>query len=344
MRICSVAHALPSRLIRNEELIDRIVFESRRHLSPEDLHVLRRSLTALFRKVGAVTRYHRAEGERAIDYGVVAARRALAAANLTPKNIDLLIYAGVTRGFLEPSTASVFQDAIGLSNATCFDILDACASWLRALDVAHHMLGRAADRNVMILNCEFNVHEYGSPAVESLEALKHLEAGFTIGEAATATIVSGSVEDCSYYATFRSFGEFSALCQIPLPNALQFQSDGRRSYAPLRFFAHALELNARVVRALEQHYWSDERLWKSKPDIIFGHSAGLAATKNVARKLKLDVSSHYEIFPQYGNTASASLPLAMSLAFQEQALQRGRRVLLIMGSAGITTGFCTFNF
>jgi len=152
------------------------------------------------------------------------------------------------------------------------------------------------------------------------------------------------VEDSSYYASFRSFGEFSALCQIPLPNAMQFRNDGHRAYAPLRFFAHALELNARVVRALEKHYWSDVRLSRSKPDIIFGHSAGLPATRNVARKLRLDLSRHYEIFPRYGNTASASLPLAMSLAWQEQVLHRGQQVLLIMGSAGVTTGFCTFGF
>ena len=73
---------------------------------------------------------------------------------MEPTEIDLLIYVGVGRGFIEPATANVFQDLIGLRSATCFDILDACASWLRAVHVARAFIASGAYRHIMILNAE----------------------------------------------------------------------------------------------------------------------------------------------------------------------------------------------
>jgi 3-oxoacyl-[acyl-carrier-protein] synthase-3 len=64
----------------------------------------------------------------------------------------------------------------------------------------------------------------------------------------------------------------------------------------------------------------------------------------VADKLRLDVGKHYEIFPHYGNTVSASLPLALSLAIDEGRLKRGDRALLMMASAGITTGYAALTY
>ena len=345
MKIRSIAHAVPSRLVTNEELIDRIVSSSRRNLSRHALVVLRKSLIAMFGKLGARTRYHRAQGERALDFGVEAAQTALQQAGLRPEQIDLLLYVGVGRGFLEPATGNVFQDALKLSHATCFDILDACASWLWGLDVACHMLRGGDYQNAMILNCEFNVQEYGTPVLESLESLYHLGAGFTIGEAATATIVSRSSDENGYHASFRNFGARSQLCQIPLPNSHQFssnESNGERR--PLQFYANAVALNGRVIHELEQHYWNENLICGQDHQIIFGHSVGLPTTRRVLKKLRLDPEKFYEVFPQYGNTVSASLPLAMSLALEEDRLRRGQRTLLIVGSAGVTTALCSLTF
>lgn len=343
MKIRAIAHALPSRLVTNQDWIDEILAASRESLAPAELAELETGLVGLYEKVGAISRYHRADGERAIDFGLAAARQALDRAGLSPKEIDLLIHVGVGRGFLEPATANVFQSTLGLVNATCFDLLDACASWLRGLDVAWHMLSSDPYRNAMILNCEFNVSEYFSPVIESLGEFKQMESSVTIGEAATATIVSRGSRKRDYFASFRSFGGASGLCQIPLPHANQFSMNGDQPRS-MRFLANALALNGAVIRQLERHYWSEERLWKQEYDVSFGHSAGLPATRRVANKLQLDPDKHYEIFPIYGNTVSASLPLAMSLAFAEERLKRHHRVLLIMGSAGVTTAFCRFEF
>ena len=73
-----------------------------------------RLLGFAFRSMGTRVRYGRAEGERAHELCVAAGRQALRSAGMDPGEIDLLIYVGVGRGFIEPATANAFQDLLGL--------------------------------------------------------------------------------------------------------------------------------------------------------------------------------------------------------------------------------------
>jgi 3-oxoacyl-[acyl-carrier-protein] synthase III len=323
VRIRSVAHALPSRVVTNADLIARILSEAN----------------------GSMAGEKRPAFERALDFGILAGRRALEQAGLDPGDIDLLIYVGVGRGFLEPATANVFQSALGLTRATCFDILDACASWVRALDVARHMINGGGARRVLLLNCEFNFEEYIRWDFSSADDLEHLGAGFTVGEAATAAVLEASDEPDEFYTVFRTRGELHGLCQIPLPNAAQYlpgtNGNGHRA---LSFFAHATDLNNAAIADLEALYWSDDNVCRASADLIVGHSTSVPAARSVAKRLKLDTGRVVETFTRHGNTVSASLPLALSLAIESGRLARGHRVLMVMASAGMTTGFCRLRW
>src|SRR5438874_1923002 len=125
MRVAAVEHALPARVVGNEELIQRILERHRSHGAEQN--GFEPAVRTFFERTGARERRHRAPGERALDFGVAAARRALEAAGWVPSDVDLLLYVGVGRGCLEPATANVFHSVLGLTRATAFDILDACA-------------------------------------------------------------------------------------------------------------------------------------------------------------------------------------------------------------------------
>lgn len=311
-------------------------------LSASALATLGEDLLQFLESVGARSRRRRKDGERAIDFGKRAAEKALLKAGLEPSDIDVLIYASVSRGFIEPATANVFQSTLGMDNATCFDVLDACAGWVRGLDVADSLLRSGKCRNAMILNCEFNWDEY-YPAIDALEQMDELAAGFTIGEAATATIVGD--EAGSFEARFANVGRGSALCQIPLPSVAQFSEAGAPDpRPPLQFYAQSGALHRMTLRALSQRLREAPDFSRDNYDISFGHSAGLPATRKVAELLDMDLDRHYEIFPQFGNTVSASVPLAMSLAEEEGRLKRGDRVLLVVGSAGVTAALARLVF
>ncbi|HYK22496.1 MAG TPA: 3-oxoacyl-[acyl-carrier-protein] synthase III C-terminal domain-containing protein [Pyrinomonadaceae bacterium] len=342
MRFLAIEHVLPSEVVTNEFRLNEVVNKSKDYFSAADLNTLRERLVKVLKLAKTEIRYVRSPDEKAFGLGVKAGMRALQTAGLDPTDIDLMIYVGVGRGFLEPATANVFQDALGLTKATCFDVLDACASWLRAVDVAHSFLKTKIYKRIMILNCECN-REYGDLIFRSFEDIDFKFPGLTIGEAATATILTDSDEDDLYYSTFKTWGDKHTLCKIPLPHYREFSNGNDIDNLPaLRFYSYGEQLFRVVFKKLVEHYRGDEQINAFKHDIAFGHSASDSMSEKIGQILKLD--NTYLSHSRFGNTVSASIPLGMSHAIDEESLKPNMNVLLGCGSAGITTAWTRFRY
>ncbi|MEJ2144708.1 MAG: 3-oxoacyl-[acyl-carrier-protein] synthase III C-terminal domain-containing protein [Acidobacteriota bacterium] len=342
MKIESIGYALPTRRVSNDELIAEILERNKEHLSSSDLVSFEERIRRFFRMSGTQYRFHRNNGEKALTFAVEAGRRALEKAGLQPEDIDLLIYAGVGRGWVEPATANLFQSELRLRSATCFDVLDACASWIRSLSIARSFLAQKMYKRVMILNCEFNFREYANFDIYNAEDLENSFSAFTIGEAATATVVTAKEEDDSEF-TFKTWGDKHSLCKIALPNAGDFSPNGERM-KPMSFFTAPAELLSFTVRKLVTHFKENQSLTSLAYDIIIGHAVSVASTMKAAKLMGLDTARVFETHDRFGNTVSASLPLGLAVAEDEGLLQRGMRVLLVMGSAGVTTALASFEY
>jgi len=345
MKILNISYALPGKEVTNENLIDEIVESNRAHMSARELQLLVDKLKRFFRMSGTVTRYHRGIGERAIDFAMSAGKEAMRKAGVKPEDVDLLIYAGVGRGWMEPATAYLFQSELGLKFATCFDVLDACASWIRSLIIAKSFLAQKIYKLIMVLNCEFNFREYANFKVNSTKELDNSFSAFTIGEAATATLLAADdAEDDSIFS-FRTWGEKHGLCKIPLPNALEFtprnSTDGLR---PMSFFTIPGELVSFTVKKLVAHFNETQAIAGRLHDIVISHAVSVSSHSTVIRLMNLDPSRGFETHSRFGNTVSASLPLALAVAEAEGRLERGMRVLLLMGSAGVSTALGSFTY
>jgi 3-oxoacyl-[acyl-carrier-protein] synthase III len=343
VKYLAIEHALPSRVVENDEIIEQVLAESRANLSAHDLRRAERLMRATFKSAGTTRRFCRAPGERAHELCLDAGRRALATANLEPSDIDLLIYVGVGRGFLEPATANVFQDLLGLHNATCFDVLDACASWLRAIHIARSFIQTGAHRNILILNAEFNA-EYASFALRSVEEFDHRFPTYTIGEAATATIVSESQEEDRYHAEFRSFGRHRELCFIPLPNCDEYMAGKQEDYEPFRFISYGAELMEFGLARLVEQYRETPAFSQFDPDIVFFHAASDGMARAGMRECGLAEVKGYYTHGRFANTVSATIPLAMSEALGDGSLSPGDDVLFSVASAGVSTALCRFRY
>lgn len=342
MRFRAIATALPTRRVTNSDMIQSVLDASRDVLSPAELAALEKRIHSLFETCRTNIRYHRAPGEAALDLGVQAGRCALEQAGVDPTEIDLLMYVGVGRGFLEPATATVFQAALGLTRATSFDILDACASWMRALQVAHGFISAGIYRHIMILNAEFN-REWGNLCFKSLTDLEHRFPALTIGEAATATILGPSADTNGFHFTFRTWGAEHTLCKIPLPHYREYSGGERlNGLTPLEFFSFGEVLFRSVFAKLIEHHRQDPVLQEFKPDMTFGHAASDGMTRRVAGRLGLNPV--YLTHARFGNTVSASIPLGMAAAVGDGSLVPGMNVLLGCGSAGTTTGWACFRY
>ncbi len=140
MHIRTIQHAVPSKKVTNDDIMATFRQESEHRLSKQQMAALEKQVRETLDTAGTQVRYKLDTGEKAIDFVLAAGRKAIAEAGIKPGDVDFLIYTGVGRGWLEPAMANVVQSELGMPNATCFDILDACATWLRAMQVAHSLI------------------------------------------------------------------------------------------------------------------------------------------------------------------------------------------------------------
>ena len=345
MKILSIAYSLPSRIVSNEKLIAEIIEKNKKRFSVKELDNLVGTMKRFFKMSGTMVRYHRNMGERALEFALDAGNKALKKAGVKREDIDLLIYAGVGRGWMEPATANLFQSELGLKSATCFDVLDACASWIRSLAIAKSFLGQKIYKLVMIINCEFNFREYANFEFENTEDMENSFSAFTIGEAATATILTADDCDDDSVFSFKTWGEKHGLCKIPLPNAEDYTpKNDINGLRPMSFFTVPGELLTFTIRKLVSHFKECHPIATKVHDILIGHAVNVPTTLKVVKLLKLDPRIIFETHPRFGNTVSASLPLALAVAEAEGRLERGMRVLLLMGSAGVSTAVGSFTY
>ncbi len=343
MRYRAISYVLPSQLVSNEEVLARVHDDSKSNLSAAELKRALRLLKFSFRAMGTRDRYRCAEGERPFELCAEAGRKALNRAQLDAEDIDLLIYVGVGRGFIEPATANVFQDLLGLRRATCFDVMDACASWLRAIHIAQSFLATGSYRNIMILNAEFNAN-FESYELRSLEEFDHRFPAYSIGEGTTATIVSATERDDDYAAKFRTFGDQRAKCIIPLPNWSEYLGADGDELEAFRFTSYGRDIMEFGLAKLVEQYREEVDFHDFDPDIVFFHSASDGMARDGMRQCGVDEAKGYYTHHRFANTVSATVPLAMAAAEEEGRLCEGDRVIIGLASAGISTALAKFTY
>jgi 3-oxoacyl-[acyl-carrier-protein] synthase III len=346
MKIDSIGVRIPSRKITNDDILKMLA-----EYSPDAPALLvktyQRIVRGLFSAAGSQVRQVRdeAKGEKASQFIFGAITDALEKANMKATDIDLLIYCGVGKGFLEPANAYFYAQKLGMT-ASCFDIVDACMSWIRALEISYEFFKSGRYKHIMIANGEFNIY-HGFPDNFKIKDLRQVEYTFptyTIGEAASATILSAS--DAEWKFVYKSIPALADLCTIPLDGYDNFVEPSKRlgrnglynfvSYGRELFDA-ARKYLAPLVKELVQDL--------NDPDIYFPHAASDAAYLAASKDHSLPTEKMFaEVFPAYGNIVSASIPVGMDMALKSGRLQRGSKVVFCPASAGMVYSAVQFVY
>jgi acyl-CoA:acyl-CoA alkyltransferase len=346
MKIDSIGVRIPTRVITNDEVLRLLEVHS-----PEASALLvktyQRIVKGLFSAAGSQVRHVRDEekGEKASDFILGAMTDALEKANLRAEDIDLLMYCGVGKGFLEPANAYFYAQKLGMT-ASCFDIVDACMSWIRALEISYEFFKSGRYKHIMIANGEFNIYR-GFPdnfKIRDLRMVEYTFPTYTIGEAASATVLSSS--DDVWKFAYKSIPALADLCTIPLDGYDNFVEPSKRlgrnglynfvSYGRELFDA-ARKYLAPLVKELVEDL--------NYPDIYFPHAASDAAYLAASKDHSLPIEKMFaEVFPNYGNLVSASIPVGMDMALKSGRLQRGSKVVFCPASAGMVYSAVQFVY
>lgn len=345
MIIKGISASLPSRIVTNDDMVEMIRDQSTEFEG--DLDQTLGTVKKLLEKSGLKQRHWCDRHELPIDHVAMACNQALADSYLQKNHIELLIYVGIGRGFLEPGNSHMIANALGFDKAQCFDIVDACMSWVRAMQLVDNLFKSGGYRNALIINAEFNTHLGGPLYPHNLNLrhrsqIEHTFPSFTIGEAATATLLIPSEPD-NFEFYFSTRPDLSDLCTIPLKNYEGFchptEKIGKNGI--MQFTSYGLDLHneshAEIVRVFKNMSNKD------KINIVFTHASSKLEWEKFGKQINL-VDKLYHIYPSTGNLVSASVPTAIHQAIESKSLRRGDNVALWVGSAGMSYNSTSFTY
>lgn len=325
--VSGIGHWLPRRCVTSTEIEETLGRGGAGLRVPPGL---------LARATGVESRQWRQPGEDASDLAAAAGMAALRHADVDPHDVDVLIFASASQDVAEPATANLVQQHLGCGRAACFDVKNACCSFLNGLQVAQALIGCGQAERVLV-----TAGEVVSPAVDlhvtSLAELERGLAGLTLGDGGGAMVVER--------ADGTARGEL-------LPGI--FRSDGRHWRASAIIGGGSkgwgdrpvLECDGEALLHLAAHYLPeavgaalDRAGWRpGDVDLVVPHQVSRAMVDTVAASLGFDPAQVVTTLAFTGNTAAASIPIALSVAVGEGRCPPGSRVLLVAGAGGFAVG------
>ena len=316
--VASVGTAVPDRVLTNHDL--------ERMLDTSDQWIVERT--------GIRERRIAAPEQSVAGLSREASEKALARAGVTPEELDAIVLATASPDRLLPSTACDLQALLGASNAAAFDVAAACPGYVYALTVAEGLIASGQSRTVLVV---------GAEKLSTITDFQDRSTAILFGDGAGASVVRRSSGDGrGLLSTFiKSDGRLAPLLYRPGGGAADPISEkvvcDRSHYMKMA----GREVFKAAVLAMAEA--CDEALRRagvdaSEVDLLIPHQANLRIIEATAKHAGMPMSKVMVNVDRFGNTSSASIPLALDQAVTEGRVKPGSLVMLVAFGAGFTWG------
>ena len=279
---------------------------------------------------------HICQSETVWEMGLHAARSALENAGKAPEDVDLIIGCSATPDYEFPPMSCIVQGKLGAKNAFCFDLSAACTAFVFALNTAKQYIQTRQARTVLIVCSEMlsRVMDYTDRTTCIL-----------FGDAAAAAVVEASETGGVLSAYCRSDGTGANLLGCRgLVNNSPWAKPGQELIPELQghyTYMAGHEIFKFAVRAMSEAMdRALEAAGAQASDIKYmvPHQANLRIIQSMARRYGLSMDKVKVNMDRYGNTSSASIPLALDELNRDGAIQPGDKLMLIGFGGGLTYG------
>lgn len=270
-------------------------------------------------------------GEGTVELAYKAALAALKNSNCTKDDIDLIVVATTSPDRIMPSTACSVQGLLGCNNAAAFDISAACSGFVYSLIVASSLIRGTDKKRALVI---------GSEVLSRIINWSDRSTCVLFGDGAGAAVIEISNDEEGIISTcFSSDGSLGEKILVAgeLELNTPFAKDKKleKRYIEMKgaeVYKFAVSIIPQIV---------NELLEKSNEDIknikyIVPHQANSRIIDDAARRLKVDKDKFYINLDKYGNTSSASIPVALSEMFEKGLIKRGDKIILAAFGGGLT--------
>lgn len=320
-RITGTGSSLPPQRLTNADMVALL---APRGVETSDEWIVERT--------GIRARHFVGDGVYASDLAVDACRQAMAAAQVAPQDIDLIIVATSTPDMVFPSTASILQRKLGIAGCPVFDVQAVCTGFIYALTVADSLIRSGTSRKALVV---------GSEIFSRLLDFNDRTTCVLFGDGAGAVVLEASDEPGILATDIHADGKHTDILCVPghvsggqiLGDPL-LKMDGQ---AVFKLAVGVLEETARATLA---------KAGKTTADIdwLIPHQANIRIMNGTARKLKLPLEKVIVTVDQHGNTSAASIPLALDHAVRQGQVKKGDTLMLEGVGGGFTWGSVLLDF
>lgn len=315
-RVIATAASVPDQIITNDDLA-KIVDTS-------DEWITKRT---------GIKERRISQGENTSVYVIDVAKQLLERASVDAESIDLIIVASVTQDYGTPSLACMVQKAIGASKAVAFDVVAACSGFMFALSTADKFIKAAGYRNAIVI---------GGETLSKIVDWTDRSTCVLFGDGAGGAYVERAEDIGVIREDIGSAGESYEILtegytpcvngftqkEAQIDPAWYVHMDGREVFK----FATKKVIKS-ILKVMEE-----ENITPDEIKYFVPHQANARIVEVISKKLKVPFERFYMNMDRYGNTSSASIPMALNELNEKGLIERGDKILLSGFGGGMTWG------
>ncbi|MFP4057896.1 MAG: beta-ketoacyl-ACP synthase III [Candidatus Brocadiia bacterium] len=271
--------------------------------------------------------------QAASDLALPAARQAIEEAGIEPQELDAIVVATMTPDMMFPSTACLLQGALGAVPCAAFDLSAACSGYVYALAMAQAMVRAGQARHVLAVSSE---------TLTKITDYRDRTSCILFGDAAGATVVSAAPPGTRGEVLHTTLGaDGSNWTSMTLPAGGSRQPTTAQTVAQRLHFIklrgrEVFNLAVRRIVGIVTECVEACGLTVDQVGLIVPHQMNLRIMKASAERLGVPMDKVFVNIDRYGNTGSATVPVALHEAHEQGRLERGDIVVLVTFGGGLS--------
>jgi len=314
--ITGIGSNAPERILTNEELSKMV--------DTSDEWIVART--------GIRERRVAGQEEALTDLALPAARQALGAADVNPKELDLLIVATVTPDMTFPATAALMAAELGAHDAAAYDLSAGCTGFMYAVAQAYGMLAGGICRRALVV---------GGDVLSKIVDWSDRTTCIVFGDGAGAVVME-RVESGGFMG-FELGADGAGGLQLYLPAGGSREPTTAETVAEHGHYVHmngreVFKFATRVLVSSAEKLLDQLGLTVDDIDLYVPHQANVRIIKHAVERLGIPEEKVVINVDRYGNTSSGSIPLALAEAVRDKRVDKGDIVLMTGMGAGLTWG------
>ncbi len=266
--------------------------------------------------------------------GAEAAKQAIADSGVKPEEIDMIIVTTSTPDYLVPSTSCIIQKEIGAVKAAAFDLVAACTGFIYGITVAKQFIETGFYKHVLVVSSE---------GMSKVTEWKDRNTCILFGDGAGAVVLGEVEEGYGIISTYiDADGSQGDNITIPCLYVPEEDVARRTNYENKRTIwqegQEVFKFAVKIMPLASEKVLNDAGIKIEDLKYIIPHQANIRIIDSAAKRLGIGPEKVYTTIKKYGNISSASIPVALTDAYQEKRLNKGDYLVFVGFGGGLTWG------